>query len=134
VVPKRQRSASTTIRNGTRGGTRTPLRVAAVVYDDTAAPGSGLSGERSHRTPAAVSAGSALVRVGYTAVAGSMLVSLGDAGLVGFPLFSLLAAVLFAGYVVVYWSAIFTRRVEAGALGMVSLGLGVLYLWANAWQ
>jgi len=87
VVPKRQRSGSTTIRNGTRGGTRTPLRVAAVVYDDTAVPGSGLSGERSHRTPAAVSAGSALVRVGYTAVAGSMLVSLGDAGLVGFPLF-----------------------------------------------
>lgn len=134
MAPRRQRSNSTTIRDGTRGGTRTPLRVPAVVYDDTATPGLGLSGERSHRPPAAASAGSALVRVGYTAVAGSMLVSLGDAGLVGLPLFSLLAAVLFVGYVMVYWSAMFTRRVEAGALGMVSLGLGVLYLSMNAWQ
>lgn len=131
----RQRSGPVAIRRGTRVGARAPLGVPGVSdrYDDTAGAGSGPGGERPHITRAGV-AGSALVRLGYTAVAGSMLVSLADAGMVGFPLFSLLAAVLFLGYVVVYWSAIYTRRVEAAALGVAAGGLAVLYLSAGVWQ
>ena len=100
-------------------------------YDDTIATGSGLTRERPRRTQAGV-AESALVRIGYTAVAGSMLVLLADAGLFGFPLFLLPAAVLYVGYVVVYWGAIRTRRVEAAALGVITLGLAVLYLISSA--
>lgn len=138
MVRQQKRSTSTAVGRGTRGGARAPLlgvpAVSDVGYDHTAGTGTGPSGARSHRSPAAVSTGSALVRIGYTVVAGSMLVSVADAGLVGFPLFSLLAAALYAGYVVMYWSAIHTRRAEAAALGVAAAGLAVLYLSASIWQ
>ncbi|MXY77785.1 MAG: hypothetical protein F4Y40_12065 [Acidimicrobiia bacterium] len=72
--------------------------------------------------------------MGYTAVAGSMLVFLLDVGMVGFPLWSVLAAVLYMGYVMVYWSATHKRRTEAAALGGAAGGLAVLYLSAGVWQ
>lgn len=135
MVLTQRRSTPAITPEGNPRPTRAPLRVAPAVsdagYDDPAGAGPGPSGARSRRTPAAVSAESALVRVGYTAVAGSMLVSVADARMVGFPLFSLLAAVLYVGYVVVYWSAIGTRRLEAGALGVASVGLALLYLSAS---
>jgi len=102
--------------------------VSDVGYDNPAVTGPRLVRDQPRRTPAVVSAESALVRVGYTAVAGSILVSVADAGLFGFPLFSLLAAVLYVGYVVVYWSDVRTRRLEAATLGVAAAGLAVLYL------
>lgn len=132
-----QRSNPVAIWWGTRGGARAPSGVVPAVsdvgYGDTAGAGSGPRGERPCSTRVGA-AGSALVRLGYTAVAGSMLVFLLDAGMVGFPLWSLLAAVLYLGYVVVYWSATYTRRTEAAALGVAAGGLAVLYLSAGVWQ
>ena len=80
--------------------------------------------------PPAEAAELSLVRMGRAAILASMLLAFADATLFSFPLFSLLAVVLYVGYVVVYWAAIRTRRAEAVVLCIIALGLAALYIGA----
>lgn len=68
--------------------------------------------------------------MGRFVILASFLVVMGDYTLMGFPLFSVLMLVLYVGFVAVYWAAIRKRRFEAISLGVIAVGLAVLYVGA----
>ena len=75
-----------------------------------------------------------VVRIGRFVVAGAVPLSFADAALVGFPLFSLLAAVLYVGYGVVYWTTVTKRRAEVAGLAVAAVALVCVYMipWVAA--
>lgn len=75
-----------------------------------------------------------LVRLGRVVIAVSFPVAFTDVAVFGYPLFSVLMNVLFVGYVVVWWPAIQSRRIEAVSLALIGLGLAALYAGVPLWE
>lgn len=74
-----------------------------------------------------------VVWLGRIVIFVSLAVVFADAAVFGYPLFSVLMNVLYAGYVVVWWPDIRTRRVEAACLALIGLGLAALYTGVPLW-
>lgn len=69
-----------------------------------------------------------LVRMGRFVILASFIVASADMWLLGFPLLSLITLAIYPTYVVLWWPAVRTRRVEAVALVVIAAAVGALYI------